>query len=296
LFEKLKAWAREPLVHFLIIGAGIYALYGVLAGGEGPDNERTVFVSASDISSLEDQFVLMRKRPPTEAEFSDLIRSHVRVKILHREALAMGLDVGDTAIERRLAQKVEMLARSLITPDPPTVEEMRTWYDANPDAFKQADRYSIAQVFFDPGKRDDSTLDDARVALDKLSALNGVPEDLADYGDRLMLQNYYSEYSEFELGRLFGEGFVDQIADLQPGQWHGPVRSGYGIHLVWVEDIQLSPPPPLDEVKEQVAGRWMAEQIDEMSGRFVDELVSRYEVVVEEVEVPMIPDPNGAAP
>jgi peptidyl-prolyl cis-trans isomerase C len=111
-----------------------------------------------------------------------------------------------------------------------------------------------------------------------------------------MLQNYYSEYSEFELGRLFGEGFVDQIADLQPGQWHGPVRSGYGIHLVWVEDVQLSPPPPLDKVKEEIAERWMAEQIDEMSGRFVNELVSRYEVVVEEVQVPVILDGNGAAP
>jgi len=296
LFQKLKAWAREPLVHFLIIGAGIYALYGLLAGGEGPDNERTVFVSASDITSLEDQFVLMRKRPPTEAEFADIVRGHVRVKILYREALAMGLDAGDTAIERRLAQKVEMLARSLITPDQPTVEEMQTWYDANPDAFKQADRYSIAQVFFDPGKRDDGTLDDAQVALEKLSALNGVPEDLAGYGDRLMLQNYYSEYSEFELGRLFGEGFVDQIADLQPGQWHGPVRSGYGIHLVWVEDIQLFPPPPLDEVKEQVAERWMAEQIDEMSGRFIDELVSRYDVVLEETMDSEATVGNGATP
>jgi len=296
LFDKFKTWAREPLVHFLLIGAGIYALYGLLAAGENQDDERTVFVSVGEFSSLESQFVQMRKRPPTEAELAGLIHSHVRVKILHREALAMGLDVGDIVIERRLAQKVELLARSLITPEPPTVAEMQTWYEANPEAFKQADRYTIAQVFFDPGNRDDRTLDDARVALEKLSALNGVPEDLTGYGDRLMLQTYYSEYSDFELGRLFGQDFVDQIAGLQPGQWHGPLRSGYGIHLIWVEDIQLSPPPPLEEVTEQIAERWMAEQIDEISDRFVDELVSRYEVVVEEVQLPVILDGSGASP
>ena len=116
MIEKLIAWAREPLVHFLVIGAGIYALFGFVAGGESQDDERTVFVSASDIDSLTDQWTRTRNRPPTEEELAGIVRAHVRVKVLYREGLAMGLDVGDMAIERRLAQKVEMLARSLITP------------------------------------------------------------------------------------------------------------------------------------------------------------------------------------
>ena len=283
LIETLKAWAREPLVHFLIIGAGVYALFGFVAGGESQDDERTVFVSASDISSLTDQWTRTRNRPPTEEELAGIVRAHVRVKVLYREGLAMGLDVGDMAIERRLAQKVEMLARSLITPDDPTDEELKAWYAAHPDAFKQPDEYSIAHIFFDPNKREETTLDDARATREKLNALDEVPADFGDYGDPLMLQNYFERASEFELGRLFGSDFVGEIVGLQPGKWHGPVRSGYGAHLVWISEAILIPAPPFDTVRSQIAERWMAEQIDEMSERFIGELLSRYDVVIDDI-------------
>ena len=73
LFEKLKSLAREPLVHFLLIGAGIYALYGVLASGDEADNERIVTVSAGDIQSLADQWTRLWNRPPTEEELAQLV-------------------------------------------------------------------------------------------------------------------------------------------------------------------------------------------------------------------------------
>ena len=287
MIETLRAWAREPLVHFLMIGAGIYALFGFVSGGDSQDDERTVFVSASDIDSLADQWTRTRSRPPTEEELAGIVRAHVRVKVLYREGLAMGLDVGDMAIERRLAQKVEMLARSLITPDDPTDEELEAWYAAHPDAFKQPDQYSIAHIFFDPNKREETTLDDARAVREELNAFDGVPADFGDYGDHLMLQNYYERASEFELGRLFGAEFVDEIVGLEPGQWHGPLRSGYGAHLVWIGEAMLIPAPPFDTVRAQIEERWMAEQIDEMSERFISELLSRYDVVI---------DSDGTAP
>ena len=282
MIRKLKQLSREPLVHFLLIGAGVYVLFGLLGASDDADDERTVTISTGEIQMLEDQFTRLWYRPPTEEELAGAIRDQARVKILYREAIAMGLDDGDTVIERRLAQKVELLARNLITPEEPTEEELKNWYANNPNAFKRPDLYSVAHIYFDADKRGPAAPDDARAVLEELNALDEVPGDFPEYGDRFMLEFYFPRSSEPELRRLFGSDFAEQIVGLEPDRWHGPIASGYGMHLVLLTEVLLSPPPPFSEVKAQVKGQWMSEQVDELSERFIDGLVSRYEVDIEE--------------
>lgn len=284
------------MLHFLLIGAGIYGLYGIFTGGESVDDARTVVVKAGDIEALTDQWTRLWNRPPTKGELAGVIRDHVRVQILYREAVAMGLAEGDTVIERRLAQKIELLAKSLITPDEPTDQDLRAWYGQNLDRFKQPDLYTVTHIFFDPDKREQSTLDDARAALEKLEGLDELPADYADYGDRFMLQNYYPNRSELELRKLFGSGFVEQIVKLEPGPWHGPILSGYGTHLVLINEVLLSPQPDYGDVQAQVKEVWMTEQVNELSERFLDDLISRYDVEVEVIEVPITVPGASATP
>ena len=294
MLEKLNKLIREPLIHFLLIGGGIYGLYAFYAGGEDSDNERTVTVTSNEIQALTSQWTRLWSRPPTNEELSGVIRDHVRTQILFREAVAMGLDKGDIVIERRLAQKVKFLAQGLITPQEPTDEILEKWYAANSDRYRQPDLYTITHIFFDPDKREETTLDDAKVTLDALSALDGLPANYSDFGDQFMLQSYYPNRSEVELRKLFGTGFVEQIVELEPGVWHGPVLSGYGTHLVLVSDVMLAPQPAFEDIKERLTEAWMAEQITELSERFINNLISRYEIIVEETEVP-ITIPGGAA-
>jgi peptidyl-prolyl cis-trans isomerase C len=295
MFVIFKKLASEPLLHFLLIGAGIYGLYGMFATGEAGNDERTVTVTSGEIQALADQWRQKMNRPQTEDEFDGIIRNRVRVQILHREALAMGLDKGDTFIEQRLAQKVEFLAQGLITPEEPSDEELIDWYAANSDRFKQPDLYTIAQIFFDPDKREATISDDAKATLERLNALDRLPPDLGDYGDRLMIETYYANISMLELGRLFGTAFAEEVIKLEAGAWHGPILSGYGAHLVFINDIVLMPLPAFDDIRERLNEEWLAEQVTELSERFIDSLVSRYEVVVEETEVPISTPASGAS-
>jgi hypothetical protein len=296
LIATLKAWAKEPLVHFLLFGAVAYAIYDAMIETGGSVDDRTLTVTASDIDALTDQWINAWKRPPTEAEFAGLIRTHVRGKVLYQESLALGLDVGDIVIERRLAQKIELLAQGLSIPAEPSDQDLKAWYEENPDAFRQPDQYSIAQVFFDPGIRGVSAEDDAQDVLKQLNALDAVPSGFAEYGDRSMLQNYFSGYSEPELRRQFGSRFVDGIVGLLPREWHGPIVSEYGVHLVWIDEFVRLPPPTFDEARALITEQWLAERIAENSERYLDELVSRYEVVIEEVQSPAQTAINGATP
>jgi peptidyl-prolyl cis-trans isomerase C len=295
MFARLKKLAGEPLVHFLLIGAGIYAVYGALSTGAADNDERTVTVAAGEIQALTDQWIRSMSRPPTEDELDSIIRRHVRVQILYREALAMGMDKGDVVIERRLAQKVEMLAQGLMTPEEPSEEELIAWYAENSDRFKQPDLYTITQIFFDPDKRGATTLDDAKAAIDKLNALDRLPPDFSDYGDRLMLESYYENVSTLELGKLFGTAFAEKIVELELGVWQGPVLSGYGAHVVRVSDEVLVPLPAIDDVKQQITEEWMARQVNELSERFIENLISRYEVIIEEADVQALIPGNGVS-
>ena len=296
MFERLKQLASAPLVHFLLIASAIYGFYGIYGGAEESDNERTITVTSGEIQALTNQWTRLWNRPPTKQELAGVIREHVRTQILYREAVAMGLDDGDTVIERRLAQKVEYLAQGLITPEEPSDEALQAWYAANPGRFKPPDLYTITHIFFDPDKREETTLDDARAVLDVLTELDELPPDYSEYGDRFMLQNYYPSRSEVELRKLFGSGFVERIIKLKPGTWHGPVLSGFGTHLVVVNDVNRPQEPPYEAVKAQIKEAWMGDQIQQLSERFLEMLISRYEVVVEDTEVLMTIPGEDAAP
>ena len=286
-------WLKDPLIHFLLIGACIYGAYGLFAGEAADDEARTVTLTQGDIQALTDQWTRLWNRPPTEQELAGVMRNHVRTQILYREAKAMGLERGDTVIERRLAQKVELLSRGLVTPPEPSDEQLASWYAQNGEQFRQADSYTLNQVFFDPDQRGDATLDDARTTLATLQALGELPEALDGYGDSSMLQNYYPGRTELEIRKTFGSGFAEQVITLEPRQWHGPILSGFGAHLVYIDSVTRAAQPELADIREQVSEAWMLEQVNTLSEQFIDELLSRYEIVVEETSVAMTVPPEA---
>ena len=293
---RLRALAREPLVHFLLIGAGIYGLYGILSGGVDYGDERTITVSVGDLQALSDRWSQVWNRPPTELELSRVIDDHVRGQILYREALAMGLDVGDVVIERRLAQKLERLAKGLVTPAEPSATELRAWYGEHPDHFKRPDLYTLVQIYFSPDERGRAAADDARKVLETIRKLGPEPLDPRDYGDRLMLRPAYQNVSQAEIAKLFGSEFARAVTLLEPGLFSGPIESGYGVHLVRLDEVMFRPPPTFDSVRARIRETWTAEKINDLSERFISELMDRYEIIIEDGEAPVAVAGRSATP
>ena len=282
--HKLFQLAKEPLLHFLLIGAGIYLLYGVFAEPAPEDVDKTIVVSAGEIEWMQTSWQKRWNRPPTPEEFDGLIQQYIRETVLYREALTMGLNKHDQVIRRRLAQKLEFLAKDLVALTPPTDEELLRYFDAHQDRYQEPARYTFTQVFIDPDKRGDTTLVDAEKIKATLIAQGEAIQDAGALGDSFMLQNYYPEKDQAEIQKLFGSGFAQSLMDLSPGQWHGPVLSGYGVHLVYVDNVSDPPPPVLAEVHERVVQDWKTEKGEELNEKFYANLRDRYTVVIEEPE------------
>jgi len=180
---------REPLVHFLAIGALLFLAYSLMNPDAGGDDERLIIVDDAVVERLEQGFTRQWRRPPDENELSGLIQEHLREEILYREALAMGLDQDDTIIRRRLAQKMEFLAEDLATAVAPTEEELRAFYAERSDEFAEPARLSFTHVFLNPDKRGASTATDAELMLAELQAAGTV--DPGERGDAFLMQSSY---------------------------------------------------------------------------------------------------------
>ena len=150
------------------------------------------------------------------------------------------------------------------------------------EEYIEPEKITITQIYFDPDKRGESTLNDAENVLQELISKQRVPTNLSGYGDAFMLDSHYSDKTDLALKKLFGSGFTASVFRLEPRKWHGPVLSGYGTHLVFVHEHVKNNVPQLSEVRELVRADWMEKMKQELEQRYIDGLMARYEVIVED--------------
>jgi peptidyl-prolyl cis-trans isomerase C len=276
---------REPLLHFMFIGAAIYLLYAVFSEPAAKETDKTVVVSAGEIEWMNTAWKKRWNRPPTTEELDGLIKQYIKETVLYREALTMGLNKHDQVIRRRLAQKLEFLAKDLVALTPPTEKELQAYFMEHQEYYSESTLFTFTQVFIDPDKRGDATLDDAEKIKAALIAMGENIDDVNELGDNLMLQNYYPEKDQAEIEKQFGSGFAESLVELSPGQWHGPVLSGYGVHLVYLHSIVEPPAIVLEDVHKRVTLDWETEKGIELNQQFYESLREQYTIIIKQPAV-----------
>lgn len=276
----VRRWLQEPLLHFLILGALLFLLFHFVKGGFATKQDEIV-VTTGTVQTISEGFQRVWKRPPTQQELDSLIQDYIKEEIYYREAITMGLDRDDTIIRRRLRQKMEFLADGMGYIREPTEKDLQSYLQKHPEKFRVENRFTFSQVYLNPEQHQNSLPQDATQLLEKLNnAGNSV--DASEYGDRFMLGYYFSNQSESNVARTFGDQFAKQLAQLETGKWVGPIESGYGQHLILISDRIEGRLPPLSEVRKQVQSEWMTEEAKQTSEKFYESLRSRYNVKIEQ--------------
>ncbi len=258
----MKRLMREPLIHFLLIGALIFALshYVQPAGSTGPSSKQ-IQLTLDELAQLAVLFQSQWRREPTPEEFTRLVESKVQGEILYREAMAMGLDKNDEIVKRRMAQKMQFLAEDVAAAREPTTDELKSWYEKNSAKFfALPSRVSFRHLYFSPDRRGQRAREDAAQALGKLG---GQPEDsklASGLADPFMFQDYYRDRAPDYLGKEFGPQFAQAVEKLAPGSWQGPIESGFGWHLVFVDTVIPGRVPAFEEIESDVKTAWLGEQ------------------------------------
>jgi hypothetical protein len=301
----MKRLLREPLVHFVVLGSVLFGAYAFLdrdRGGEAAPTE--IRLTVDDLAQLMMVFESKWRRPPSQDEFNAMVEDRIREDVLYREALALGLDKDDTIVRRRMAQKMQFLAEDVAAAREPATEELRSWFAENGDLFALPGRASFRHLYFSTDRRGERARDDA---ADSLVALAGEPEDSAvavSLADPFMFQDYYGDRTPQEIGREFGPEFAQTVAKLEPGSWQGPVQSGYGWHLVFVDTVIPGRVPAFEEVESDVKTAWLGEQNAEAWRKAYEEMRAKYTyllpVPADDEEAKTLseaaPGPPGASP
>ena len=282
LFRGIRRWAREPLLHFLLVGAALFVIYHWLNPiAANSDTSRRIELTNDDIRQLEISWTAQWQRPPTSEEMRNLVEDKVRQEILYREGLALGLDRDDTIVKRRLAQKMEFLSDDVSTLRDPSLDELKKWYAKNATQFSLPSRITFRHLYFSPDKRGAQARDAAESALAKLPDKAAATIDLTSLGDPFMFQDHYSDSTSDQVASVFGTKFAEELFELRPGKWQGPVESGLGWHLVWVDSITPGRTPEFEEVDiSEIKSQWLTAQRAETKRQLFAAMRARYEIVL----------------
>jgi len=286
----MKILMREPLVHFLLVGASLFLLYQMMQTPDGNTPNRIV-VDTSQVEQLVAQFKRTWMRGPTEDELALLIESHVRDEVYYREALAMGLDKDDPQVRKRMRMKLEFLLEDL-TAEEPDDEALSTFLQQHSDKYRTEPQVSFRQLYLNPDKHQDFTAD-AQSMLARLE--QGVAPD--SVGDVTMVPFEYTLVTQSEIVSAFGEDFALDVVKLAPGDWTGPLYSGLGGHLVKVTERIEGYLPELAEVRAQVERDYLAQRRQELKDMVYQKLRAGYQVVIQPpaiAEDPLTKSTGGA--
>jgi len=189
-----------------------------------------------------------------------MVENKVQQEILYREALAMGLDRDDEIVKRRMAQKMQFLAEDVAGAREPTTGELKSWFEKHSTMFAQPPRLSFRHLYFSPDRRGARAREDAAKALAKLAEQPVDAKIASSLADPFMFQDYYRDRAPDYLGKEFGSQFALALAKLAPGSWQGPIESGFGWHLVFVDTVIPGRVPAFEEIEPDVKTAWLAEQ------------------------------------
>ena len=281
----LNKVTKEPLLHFLLLGCGLFLLYNMINGGM-VDKPNTIVVTAGKVEQLSANFSRTWERLPTEQELDGLLKSYLRDEVFYREAIALGLDKDDNLIRRRMRQKLEFILEDVTAMMDPTDEELTDYMQQHEDQFRLQPQVSFRQIYLSPDKRDEIKADAEKI-LSRLNAGEISEQQSEQLGDQIMLDKEFKLSSQGDIERRFGQAFARQIIALPTGVWSGPVISGYGGHLVLVSERVAGRLPALAEVREDVQRDWMLEQRNILKENIYQKLLQEYEIVMQQ---PVTPD------
>lgn len=272
---------REPLVHFIILGALLFAGHMVWQH-QVSKADYTITVTAEEMERQALIFAGENRRQPTDDDLKALLFSHVEEQALMREAQRLGLGEDDTIIRRRLAQKMRFIIEDVEAPALPDQAVLKTWFEDNISDFVSPETRSFSHIYFSPEAQGDAIDKIARRAL-KTARSQSAPADWKSLGDPFMLKRQFKDLSAIETTRLFGADFTKGLFAATGDSWQGPIASAFGLHLIRIDSVSPKSTPAFDDVRSQVEAAWQEQSQRIANQNNLKKIIKKYKVDVQDL-------------
>jgi len=276
----LKKYLHEPLLHFLLIGTLIFAFYYWKTNDISVD-ENTIVLTQVEITQFTKRWEKKHLRIAPLKEKQEFIDNAIYAKVMYKEALKMGLDKNDLIIRRRLVQKMEFISLDMAQLVEPTDKELLQYLHKHSTEFISSSKIDFLQIYIDPNKHRGNLQKD----LDKISTLlqnSLLNTHYENIGDSLIFPTKNLHLSKSDVTRKFGKEFTQKLFSLKQNVWHKAIKSGYGLHFVFIQNKEEGKLPELEEVRTFVRKKWMTRQRDKTNKLFYENLKKNYKIEIQE--------------
>jgi hypothetical protein len=283
-----RSWAREPLFHFLLAGAAIFAVTALWPGGDS----RTITIGRDELT----EYLLARARITDRGQFEAYYRSlapEARAALLHdvagdealyREGLAIGLDRADPLIRQRLIQQVrELVGDEAAAGQKLTDAALADYYAQHREQYRRDDTVSFAHVFFAAGSDPAGAERRAHAQLQRLQTAGTPPAEAAAHGERFLYETFHRDAGNADVAAKFGAGFARALSGVEPGSWQGPLRSEHGWHLVHVTERVPGHVPAMEELGGRLRGDAEQAQREQAAQSALERMLGDYRIVTRDL-------------
>lgn len=272
----MKMLYRHPLFRIILFGILLATALLIVFGSRQPElGDRKVIINDTDLAHLVAGWQRTWKRMPTRNELQGLMKSYVQDEVVYREALNQGLDKNNATVKRALISQMDMLAEGQGNERAITPEDIQAYYDLRRDQFTAPAMVRFYQVYFKNEK-------DSTILLQKARTWNQQkirPEEGIARSSPSLLPSRMNLQTTDAIDREFGNGFAASLLRLKPNQWEGPVISGFGLHLVYIDSLTEAAPLPLEKVEDKIFSLLQYEEKQAAKEQFYTELLQQYEII-----------------
>ena len=259
------AWAREPLLHFFLLGAVLFGVDSVIASRE--DNPHLIVVDAEVDEAAIKIFKDARGRVPNEEELFALRRVWLDNEVLYREGLALGLEKGDKAIRERVIFKALSVVDASVQRPPVDESVLRAWFEKNHARYDEPARFDFEEAVL-AGSRSESAV---RAFADALNS--------GDPGDAQAGLRVFTARPRANVVQSYGAEFATALETATPGEWR-VLPSLEGLRVMRLKSLAPAKPAKFEDLGGVVMQDWTDAVMAEQRSDAVRVLAKKYTVRV----------------
>lgn len=184
-------------------------------------------------------------------------------------------------IERNLAIQ-KLVQQEISAPGEISEEELRRFYDENPDLFEQGERIQARHILISTqqsqgGTTEEAALEEAREVRRLLMEEDREFTSLAEeYSDGPSAQNG-GRLGTFSRGQMV-PAFEEAAFDLEVGEISTPVKTQFGYHIIEVTDRVEAGSAPFEQQRERIRRHLTQERQRQMLDDYLAELKDEAEI------------------
>jgi peptidyl-prolyl cis-trans isomerase C len=266
------------VMRIFTLGALLAGMVWAVQGPPGSNSNRPeIIINEAEVAHQLARWERLWRRPPTNAELRKTIDGYVRNEIFYREALARDMDREDPRVRMALIQKMQLLAEGQADARSVTEQDLSAFFALRKEQYRIPAKVSLIQIFFRDGTDARARADNLLLQFQKQEPSEAI---LRDAGDPTMFDTIQEAVTALELEKQFGTDFTAEVLSLTAGKWSGPVRSGYGLHVVKIFDRIPGRIPDLAEVRDKVEADLQYEARRAAEEQGYQEIAGKYKIVI----------------